>query len=247
MFDPIMSGNTARTRRPLAVALSFAGQVAVVGLSVLVPVLHPEGIVPGRLLRVVAAPPIISEPKPPVENTPSAGTAGKPGPRIFAERVFREPRGVPQRIFIADSEPPALASAGFAGPSIPGFSSGVPWGVGINATQVSPPAAPRPTPPPARPIQVKVGGVVQAAKILHQVMPVYPPLARLARISGTVRLEAVIARSGIIQSLKVISGHHLLVQAALEAVGQWTYQPTLLNGDPVEVLTQIEVNFKLAE
>jgi len=78
-------------------------------------------------------------------------------------------------------------------------------------------------------------------------MPVYPPLARQARISGTVRLEAVIALSGVVQSLRVASGHPLLARAALDAVRQWVYQPTLLNGEPVEVLTQIDVNFKLAE
>ena len=78
-------------------------------------------------------------------------------------------------------------------------------------------------------------------------MPVYPPLARQARISGTVRLEAVIAFNGAVQSLRVASGHPLLAQAALDAVRQWVYQPTLLNGEPVEVLTQIDVNFKLAE
>jgi protein TonB len=94
---------------------------------------------------------------------------------------------------------------------------------------------------------LRVGGKVQAAKIVHQVTPVYPPLARQARISGIVRLEAAISRSGTIESLQVMSGHPMLTQAALDAVRQWVYQPTLLNGQPVEVVTQIEVNFKLAE
>ena len=88
---------------------------------------------------------------------------------------------------------------------------------------------------------------MQAAKLVNQVTPVYPPLARQARISGIVRLEAVIGRDGRIKSLHVAAGHPLLVQAALEAVRQWVYQPTLLNGEPVEVLTQIEVNFKLSD
>jgi len=88
---------------------------------------------------------------------------------------------------------------------------------------------------------------VQAAKIVRQVTPVYPPLARQTRISGIVRLEAVISLNGSIESLQVMSGHPLLTRAALDAVRQWVYQPTLLNGEPVEVVTQIEVNFKLAE
>ena len=68
-----------------------------------------------------------------------------------------------------------------------------------------------------------------------------------ARISGVVHLNAVIAKDGTIQDLKVISGHPLLVPSALEAVKQWVYQPTLLNGEPVEVQTQIDVNFTLSQ
>jgi len=88
---------------------------------------------------------------------------------------------------------------------------------------------------------------VQQAKLIRQVKPVYPPLARQARIQGTVRLTAIIARDGTIQELQVVSGHPLLVPAALEAVKQWVYQPTLLNGEPVEVITQIDVNFTLSQ
>jgi len=78
-------------------------------------------------------------------------------------------------------------------------------------------------------------------------MPDYPPLARMARVQGTVRLEAVISTDGRIQNLRVLTGHPLLVNAALEAVARWRYQPTLLNGEPVEVVTEIDVNFTLAE
>ena len=75
----------------------------------------------------------------------------------------------------------------------------------------------------------------------------YPPLAKQARISGVVHLNAVIAKDGTIQDLKVISGHPLLIQAAMDAVRQWVYAPTLLNGEPVEVVTQIDVNFTLSQ
>ncbi|MBZ5591807.1 MAG: TonB family protein [Acidobacteriia bacterium] len=247
MFDPILNGNTARTRRPLAVALSFTGQVLVVSLAVLVPILRPEAIALGGLLHIITAPPGRGEPEP-IKQKPAPHTAvANTGSRVFVDRVFRQPARVPQDIEIGEREPPAFTSAGPVGPAIPGSPDGVPWGVGNNASQAPAPAPPHPAPPPSRLIRVKVGGVVQAAKLQHQVMPVYPPLARQARISGTVRLEAVIGRSGTIQSLQVTSGHPLLAQAALDAVRQWTYQPTLLNGDPVEVLTQIEVNFKLGE
>jgi protein TonB len=74
---------------------------------------------------------------------------------------------------------------------------------------------------------------------------VYPPLARQARIAGAVHLAALISADGRIRNLQVISGHPMLTQAALQAVSEWTYKPTLLNGEPVEVLTEITVNFTL--
>jgi len=98
---------------------------------------------------------------------------------------------------------------------------------------------------PAPPKRITVGGLVQQAKIIHQPIPVYPPLARQARISGVVRLEGVIARDGTIQQLRAVSGHPLLIPAALDAVRKWVYQPTLLNGEPVEVIAPIEVIFNL--
>ena len=94
---------------------------------------------------------------------------------------------------------------------------------------------------------VVVGGDVQAAKLIRQVTPVYPTLAKQARVSGTVYLEAIIGRNGAIESLRVKSGSGLLAPAAVDAVRQWLYQPTLLNGVPVEVLTEIEVNFRLSQ
>ena len=162
--------------------------------------------------------------------------------------MFVAPAVIPSRIELVDDAP----SVGTPndGPVPYGSPDGV---YGLAGTEVMPPPKPAPPSPVApratttAPPRVRVGGVVQAAKLLRQAKPVYPPLARSARISGIVRLEAVIGRNGTIESLHVMSGHPLLVPAALEAVRQWIYQPTLLNGDPVEVLTQIEVNFKLGE
>ena len=76
--------------------------------------------------------------------------------------------------------------------------------------------------------------------------PPYPPLVKQARIQGTVVLEAVISKQGSVENLRVISGHPLLIQAALDAVKQWKYKPTLLNGEPVEVVTTVTVNFNLS-
>lgn len=93
--------------------------------------------------------------------------------------------------------------------------------------------------------RIRLGGKVMAVKILNLVQPVYPPLARQTRISGTVRLHAIIGKDGAIEELEVISGHPLLQQAALDAVRQWRYQPTLLNGEPMQVDTTIDVLFAL--
>jgi protein TonB len=92
-----------------------------------------------------------------------------------------------------------------------------------------------------------VGGQDESAKLIFQPKPEYPPLAKIARIQFTVKLEAIISKDGTIQDLKVLAGHPLLVKSAIEAVARWRYQPTLLNGDPVEVVTEIDVNFTLAE
>jgi len=85
------------------------------------------------------------------------------------------------------------------------------------------------------------------AKLVHKVIPEYPPLARAARISGVVRLIGTIAQDGTIRNLEIISGHPMLARAAMEAVQQWIYKPTLLNGKPVEVIAPIEVSFTLAK
>ena len=92
---------------------------------------------------------------------------------------------------------------------------------------------------------IRVGGNVQSARSIKRVPPVYPVEARQAGISGTVRLHVIIAKDGTIDQLELVSGHPLLAQAALDAVRQWTYQPTLLNGKPVEVDTTIDVVFSL--
>jgi TonB family protein len=114
-------------------------------------------------------------------------------------------------------------------------------------------AAPPPPPPPqpsvasVAPQRIRVGARVQEANLIRKVDPVYPPLALQARIQGTVRFTVIIGRDGRIQNLQLVSGHPLLVEAAREAVNQWEYRPTLLNGSRVEVVTQVDVNFTLSQ
>ena len=111
-----------------------------------------------------------------------------------------------------------------------------------------PPPLPPAPPPPVQPVYKgpqRVGGDVQQANLLEHPNPVYPRLAAIARVQGVVILEAVITREGSVDSVRAVSGHPLLVQAAIDAVRQWRYRPTLLNGQPVDVITTVTVNFTL--
>ena len=92
---------------------------------------------------------------------------------------------------------------------------------------------------------VRVVSSIQAARLVHKVMPVYPEIPRRAGITGVVEIEAIIAKDGTMRSLQVLSGHPLLITAALDAVKQWRYKPTLLQNQPVEVITRIQVNFTM--
>jgi len=109
---------------------------------------------------------------------------------------------------------------------------------------MSMPSVPPPTGDTKR---ITIGGNVQQAKLVRQPRPEYPPLAKQARISGVVSLQVLIGTDGTVKNIGVISGHPLLIPAALDAVRQWQYQETLLNGQPVEVLTQVDVNFSLSD
>ena len=93
--------------------------------------------------------------------------------------------------------------------------------------------------------KVRVSPGVAQGLLIREVKPEYPSLARQARIQGSVILQALIGKDGSVQNLRVISGHPMLVQAAMEAVKQWRYKPYYLNGEPVEVETQVNVNFTL--
>ncbi len=145
----------------------------------------------------------------------------------------------------------ALQAAYAASNSTPdGVPGGIPGGVrgGVlggergGATDAPPPPA-----PPGGVRRIRVSAGVQEAKIINKVAPVYPPLARQARIQGTVKLHAIIGTDGTIEQLEVVSGHPLLIRAATDAVKQWRYKPTLLEDQPVMVETYIDVIFGLGE
>ncbi len=142
------------------------------------------------------------------------------------------------RLILGSGLPPTPL-AGVEGVVIKGGTAGGVTGR-VQAGVVAPAAA------GSTPQRIRVGGNVQQANLISKVNPVYPPLAKQARIQGVVHLTTTIAADGTVQNIEVISGHPLLVPAAMEAVKQWLYKPTLLNGNPVEVITQVDVNFTLA-
>lgn len=246
MFDGISVSE--RTRKPWTVAVSFAGQGVMIGLAILVPLVSTEALPHGRFVSLLALP----EP-PPAIRPHVAVKVSKPTPVPLRRSVLQAPSTIPVKV--ATIVDPDLAPPG------PSVEVGVPGGIGSpsgpgNAVIDSVVhAIPHPAPPPAvvtkeavRPIpRIRQGGQVQLAKLISGPRPVYPPLAKQARIAGTVRLEAVIDRNGAIVDLRCLSGHPLLVPAAINAVQHWIFQPTYLNGEPVEVATEIEVNFKLQQ
>ncbi len=178
-------------------------------------------------------------------------------PRQFDAGRLMQPKQIPKEIAMIKEEelPPAAGVQGVVGGVPGGVPGGVTGGVIGGILGGLPSAAPPPPPPPvkteapkpATPQRIRVGGNVQSAKLIRGPKPVYPPLAKQARIQGTVRLNAIIGKDGTIQNLTAASGHPLLVPAAMDAVKQWLYQPTLLNGEPVEVVTVIDVNFTLSQ
>jgi periplasmic protein TonB len=244
MFDGI--GVSERSRKPWTVAVSCAGQSVMIGLAIMAPLVTTEALPHERFAATLAAP---APPPPPPRRTPQTEAKLLRAALVRLSRaVLQAPSTIPVKVvMVLDSEPSPQAAGGVEG--------GVPGGTGEPARLGTPVfaggAAPPPPPPPPvkktepKPRPVPVGGQVQLAKLVFGPRPVYPALAKQARISGAVRLEAVIARDGSVENLRYVSGHPMLVEAAIAAVEQWRFQPTYLNGVPVEVATDIEVNFKL--
>jgi len=157
---------------------------------------------------------------------------------------LRTPTKIPEKVQMIkeDEAPPPTMSAGVVGGvpgGIPGGSMGGVIGGIISSTPVAVPKV-------ATPQRVRVSQGVTQGLLIRKIQPNYPPLARQARIQGSVLLQAEISKDGTIENLRLISGHPMLAPAAIEAVKQWKYKPYILNGEPVEVETQITVNFTLS-
>jgi protein TonB len=239
MFDELVESNVVakKTNKSWTVLISTLIQSVVIFILVLIPLIYTEALPKAMMATLLVAPPPPPPPPPPPQAVEVVKVV-RPVARLLTQGRLLQPRAIPKNVVVfkeAELPPEPPPGAGVFG----GVDSLL-GGLGEGATGAAPPP-----PPPPRVTRTKVGGNVQEAKIIARPNPVYPPLARQARIQGKVQLHAIIDKDGRVGELQVVSGHPLLVKAALDAVQNWRYQPTILNGEPVEVDTTIDVNFVL--
>src|ERR1700674_3454501 len=235
MFNELIesSSQKKKTNTGWSVIVSAIIQISALVVLILIPLIYTQAPPKVMLSTLLVAPP-----PPPPPPPPPVTTIIKPVARLIESGKLMQPRAIPKDVAVfkeAELPPDVINNTNQSG-----VFGGIP-GQGLMAGSgpvLAPPTA-------AAPARIKQGGAVTAASIITQTRPDYPPLARQARIQGTVVLHAIIDKEGKVAQLEVISGHPLLVQAALDAVKQWRYKPTQLNGDPVEVDTTITVTFTM--
>jgi protein TonB len=250
MFEQTFVDGVGKTNRTWTVLVTFMAQVMAIGVAILIPMIYFDALPKTQLTAMFTAPPPPPPPPPPPAAAPVKMV--KVIPRQFDAGRLMAPKAIPKDVAMIKEEelPPPSASAGVVGGVPGGVPGGTAGGVIGGIIGAVPSAAPPPPPPVEQkkaPTRIRVGGQVQQANLIRQPKPIYPPLAKQARIQGVVRFNAIIGKDGTIQNLQLISGHPLLVPSAEEAVKQWLYKPTLLNGEPVEVATVIDVNFTLSQ
>lgn len=244
MFDDLVvsSANPKKTNKPWAVVLSAMIQAGLLGILILIPLIYTEALPKAMLTTFLVPPPPPPPPPPPAAAAPKIV---KPVARLIHNGQMMAPTVIPKKVEMIKEEelPPDVGAVGVVG----GVPGGVPGGQagGVLGGIIGGTGSALPPPPKAAPQRIRVGGNVAAAKLIRQVTPVYPTIAKTAHISGTVVLHAIIAKDGTIQELTYVSGPPLLMRNAMDAVRQWRYNPTLLNGEPVEVDTTISVVFTL--
>lgn len=235
MFNTLESTWDQSARRGRATLASFAMQALALSLLLAIPLLTIQG--PPKL-RWFEESPILMPPPAPAPLTRGQGTVNSSN---LSQGHILQPPTIPLTIAILNEQrvasSPDVSGLGVEG-SIGTSRRGV-WGSAGPSVEVTPPPTPAPTHP------LKVSHWAQG-NLIYRVQPIYPPLARQARIQGTVELRAIVSQAGTIENLAVVSGHPMLVKSALEAVRQWRYRPYLLNSEPIEVETDITVNFVLS-
>jgi protein TonB len=247
MFEQSLLETAAKgTRRPWTVLVSFVFQGLLLGILIVLPLLSIDALPRFQTFRMIEPPPGRPETQPPVRQVTHVQAEHQS--EFVDNRRLMAPTVIPDKISTFTDEAPLAPPSGSFMPL-----NGVQGGLGdprLSAFVPHVEAPPPPTPAPARTEKTRpvvIGGDVQSSMAISRPNPVYPPIARQARIQGRVMLEALISRNGTIENLRVVNGHPLLVPAALDAVRQWRYRPTMLNGEPVEVQTTIEVNFTLSQ
>jgi len=245
MFEDslIESGGRLRTKRGRTTTVAFLLEIMIIIVMVLIPLIFTEAL--PRTFLMASLIPLPPPPPPP----PPAAAPVKIVKIIQTDIVngqLRTPTKIPQKVqMIKEDEapPPVMSTAGVVG----GVPGGVPGGqMGGVIGGIVAATSNLPVPKIATPQRIRVSSGVQSGLLIRKVNPTYPPLARQARIQGVVILQAQISKDGNIENLQLISGHPMLAPAAIEAVKQWKYKPYLLNGEPVEVETQVQVNFTLS-
>jgi protein TonB len=243
MFEDslIESGGKLKTKRGAWTFFSFILEAVLVGILVLIPLLFTEALPKTQLMTFLVAPP---PPPPPPPPAAAPVHVVKQVQTDIVNGQLRTPTKIPEKVQMIkeDEAPPPVMSAGVVG-GVPGGIPGGQMGGVIGGIISSTPVA---VPKVATPQRVRVSQGVTQGLLIRKVPPTYPPLARQARISGNVVLQAQISKTGDIINLQLLSGHPMLAPAAIEAVKQWKYKPYILNGEPVEVDTQITVIFSLA-
>ena len=237
MFNELVvsgaSGDMARTHKPWSIGLSVIIQAAILGAMLLIPLIYTQVLPKTMLTTFLVAP---SPPPPPPPPQQAVVKQVKPV-KVIAVSKMAAPTVIPKKIEIAKDEPPPAVNPNDT-PGVAGGTGDVLGGIGTG------PAAP--PPPPAAPKRITVGGNVQAASLVNKVEPQYPAIAKTAHVSGTVVLHAIIAKDGSVEKLQFVSGPALLMASAMGAVKEWRYRPTMLNGQPVEVDTTVQVVFSLS-
>jgi len=248
MFEQAVLANHSDPKRLWSTCAGVTAQTLLVLAAFLAPAIWPEVLPHAQLLASLVAPGVPEREAPPQPVHPTAQRVPTHPFQIHNNGVLL-PHDPPTHAAVIEDPPDAMA-----GPCL----RCVPGGTG-NGSNILPDAflsiAPpvlvhpieKPVPPPAMPappIRLS-GGDVRLGEPVYRVEPRYPALAIAAHISGRVELEGVVGTDGRIRELRALSGNPLLVPAALDAVRQWIYRPTLLNGKPVEVAAPITVNFRL--
>ena len=228
-----------RTRRSWTTFTSFGLQALVIGLLLLLPLLKTVGLPSGR---TVSTPVSIGQPagEPPAPRPHNAAPSA--ARNDFSARLVapgRVPSVIRRGADDSSSPVPDGIGTGIWAPLPGGGSTGLPMSL-ISGTR---PLMPLPLLPASRAIRPST---MLEGNLIHRVQPEYPYPAKVAHVQGQVVLYAIISKEGTIENLHVVTGHPLLVGAAIQAVTRWRYRPYILNGEPVEVETQITVNFTLA-